>query len=128
MKSVLIALFITFSLVACESGTNSEALQKIANEMNKTLEQTKESLRSVTSPQGSLQQRTSEEVSKLFSIEYKLEELPNTSTTKAVEDRLTSLGKERWDCFHIEPRALGIRIYCKRVPTSYLKYLPGLIF
>lgn len=64
-----------------------------------------------------------EEIEKLFIFEYKVASLPSNSTSDVVESNLKLLGKERWECFHVEKTKETIDIYCKRRPKTYLRYM-----
>ena len=81
-------------------------------------------------PQGEvLQERTKEEVEKLFRWEYRVVETEASMATADFEKRLGELGNEGWECFHITATSETTRITCKRRPRSalnYLKLIPGL--
>lgn len=65
-----------------------------------------------------------DEIEKLHALEYRVEEIPWSSEIDELNQRLAELGRDRWDCFHLE-RAFDVnRIYCKRRPKSYLRYIP----
>lgn len=66
----------------------------------------------------------SEEVEKLFRYEYLVKDMPLNLSDKEMEENFQSLGRDRWDCFHMEHVTRGsIRIFCKRRPKSYLQYM-----
>jgi hypothetical protein len=77
-----------------------------------------------------IQNRTKEEVEKLFRWEYRVVELPSTISSAELELQLSNLGDEGWECFDLAHRPADVtQITCKRRPKSaisYLKYLPGL--
>ncbi len=81
-------------------------------------------------PQGEvIQERTKEEVEKLFRWEYRVVETEVGIAAGEMEKRLSELGNEGWDCFHISNAPEGTRITCKRRPRSaltYLQLIPGL--
>jgi hypothetical protein len=81
-------------------------------------------------PQGEvIQERTKEEVEKLFRWEYRVVETEATMAAADFEKRLGELGNEGWECFHITTSPETTRITCKRRPRSalnYLKLIPGL--
>ncbi len=81
-------------------------------------------------PQGEvIQERTKEEVEKLFRWEYRVEDVEANLTSDQLEKRLTELGNEGWECFNIAPSGQSSRVTCKRRPRSainYLKLIPGL--
>ena len=69
------------------------------------------------------QAKTSKEIEKLFALEYRVVTLDAELDSDAIEAELNDLGKERWECFSIRPDTKGLRVYCKRRPRSYLRYL-----
>jgi hypothetical protein len=81
-------------------------------------------------PQGEvIQERTKEEVEKLFRWEYRVVEIEAGLSAASFEKRLGELGTEGWDCFHIATSPETTRITCKRRPRSaltYLQLIPGL--
>lgn len=96
-------------------------------------------------PQGEvIQERTKEEVEKLFRWEYRVVDVEVSLTADELERRLTELGNEGWECFDIAPSGQTSsgqnssgqnssgqtsRATCKRRPRSainYLKLIPGL--
>jgi len=77
----------------------------------------------------SLQERTQEEVEKLFRWEYRVADLPVNPSAKELEDSLNNLGSDGWECFHLEVATNHLRALCKRRPRGALAYLtlvPGL--
>lgn len=81
-------------------------------------------------PQGEvIQERTREEVEKLFRWEYRVVDIDANLTADELQKRLTELGNEGWECFSIAPSGHDSRVTCKRRPRSainYLKLIPGL--
>lgn len=81
-------------------------------------------------PQGEvIQERTKEEVEKLFQWEYRVVDVEASLTADELERRLTELGSEGWECFNIVSSGQNSRVTCKRRPRSainYLKLIPGL--
>ena len=81
-------------------------------------------------PQGEvIQERTKEEVEKLFRWEYRVVETEGTISAEEFEERLSELGEQGWECFDITTSAQVTRVTCKRRPRSainYLKLIPGL--
>lgn len=85
-------------------------------------------------PQGEIiQERTKEEVEKLFRWEYRVVDIDTNLSAQELENRLTELGNEGWECFSIassdQARGQTSRVTCKRRPRSainYLKLIPGL--
>lgn len=63
------------------------------------------------------------EVEKLYNFEYHIEEFSNELSTVEIEAKLDALGQDRWECFHIEPGEKELRVFCKRRPKTYLRYM-----
>ena len=70
---------------------------------------------------------TSEEIEKLFSVEYRVVEF-TSSDAKDIELKLAELGRDRWDCFFIEPFNGTKRFYFKRSPRTLLRYIPRVFY
>ena len=80
-----------------------------------------------------------EELKKLQQYEYRIEVFAPDLSVADQTARLNALGKERWECFHIEARSKlsviaqtnnseELVVYCKRHPDTPLRYIPrGLI-
>ncbi|MCB0346040.1 MAG: hypothetical protein KDD66_13045 [Bdellovibrionales bacterium] len=69
-----------------------------------------------------------EEVKKLRQFEYRVFRLPLNSEPSHIESQLNALGKERWNCYHVE-RVKGeqdfeLEFFCKRMPATPLMYMP----
>ena len=92
-------------------------------------------------------QEAMEEFRKLQQYEYKLQSFPANTLPIELEASLNRLGKERWECFHVEKR-IGqaappsaadstrpeaepqeiarpeIVLFCKRRPETPLRFIP----
>ncbi len=64
------------------------------------------------------------ELEKAFTVEYKVVDIPLLIERANVEEQLTALGKERWDCFHSVQTPTTTRFICKRSTKTALRYLP----
>jgi hypothetical protein len=77
-----------------------------------------------------VQERTREEVEKLFRWEYRVVEFPTDIPSIELEVKLGDLGTQGWECFHFQAQGSNLtRVTCKRKPQSalsYLKLIPGL--
>ena len=80
-----------------------------------------------------------EEFRKLQQYEYKLQSFPADTMPIELEAALNRLGKERWECFHVEKRMAAeskeptetarplrteIVLFCKRRPETPLRFIP----
>ncbi len=144
ITTIACVLVLVLILSACNDSTNSSAgtppprptdapiaegfsLNSILN----SIEDARSGVQDAVGPHAdALQNRTKEEVEKLFRWEYRVVEVPTTITSEAFESQLGELGAEGWECFNLEQRPADVtRITCKRRPKSalsYLKYFPGL--
>lgn len=73
------------------------------------------------------------ELKKLHQFEYQVIRMSRDSSPKAIEGALDELGKQRWDCFHIEKQTLRdaegqkrkvFTFFCKRRIETPLQYVP----
>ena len=107
-----------FSLTACDKDRNSSPLDEISKQMGSAYDSAR---KEVTS-------RTEEEIEKLFNFEYKVVEIDRGNSAEQLQDELNKLGQDRWDCFHAETADKTLKMFCKRRPKSYLRYLiPSLL-
>jgi hypothetical protein len=100
-------------------------VEKVANNGDKLAKKLAQDLGLEETDPQSLQKAAQDEVDKLMQVEYLVEEIPGTSSKKALQDHLSKLGADRWECFSISPGSDGtmLRLVCKRKPKSYLRYL-----
>lgn len=74
-----------------------------------------------------LQETAKEEVDKLMRMEYLVTEIPATPTTgvpvQKLQEELTKLGAESWDCYNIYDSPTGVRITCRRASQGYLRWV-----
>lgn len=121
-KTALLGCLIFLS--TCQSNSQDKELEILAKDFKKGLEQATEKINQLAPSQQQLKQSTVGEVEKLFSLEYRVIDIDRDVPAAEIEARLAALGRDRWDCFHIEPTAGSLRLFCKRRPQSYLRYIP----
>jgi len=144
ITTIACALLLVVTLSACNDSTNSPAHNPAPsptdapldegfslNSILNSIEGARSGVQNAVGPHAdALQNRTKEEVEKLFRWEYRVVEVPTTIASAELELQLSSLGEQGWECFNLEQRPSDVtRITCKRRPKSaisYLKYLPGL--
>ncbi len=119
MRTFIKVLFLAVLLTSCKS--ESKNVSNITEQVKKTVNEAVEKLQKVT-PQ--VQSLTTEELEKLFTFEYQITEISADTSTHELEAKLQQLGKARWECFHIERAGTQTRLYLKRRPESYLRYIP----
>lgn len=102
-----------------------EHVEKVANDSDKIAKKLVQDLGLEEADSQSIQKAAQDEVDKLMQVEYLVEEVPGTFSKKALQDHLSKLGADRWECFSVTPHGDGsmLRIICKRKPKSYLRYL-----
>ena len=70
-----------------------------------------------------------DEYKKLKQFEYKVFRVNFESSVQSIQDQLSALGEERWDCFHVEKllnkesKSVELTFFCKRRPATPLRYL-----
>lgn len=104
--------------LACEPQTKDQ----VKKQFNKAIEEIK------TQSEPSLR-----EVEKLHQLDYTVVSFPLDSSAQSIEQSLDELGRNRWDCFHVErtvkvtreeKRETQLLVFCKRLPETYLRYIP----
>ena len=144
ITTIACAVLMAISLSACNDSTNSTADTPTPSPTNapvtesfslnsilNSIEGARSGVQNAVGPHAdALQNRTKEEVEKLFRWEYRVVEVPSSATSPDLEAQLSVLGEDGWECFDLVQRPADMtRITCKRRPKSalsYLKYLPGL--
>lgn len=115
----LFILLLVLACTGCERSTQEELQKKILRTVEDLKNQSGEPLK---------------EVEKLHQLEYHVASFPADSSARDLEAAMMSLGKNRWDCFHVErslekTRAeekpeLRLLVFCKRLPDTLLRYVP----
>jgi peptidoglycan hydrolase CwlO-like protein len=144
MKSLILRLSAAFiicscSILACKNspsadqpagatGKTTEPKESTSQQVNKvigeSLEGIKAELRKLQPQANELSDQAQGEVEKLFSFEYRVAEFPDTLTAQELELELVSLGKERWECFQVLHINKSLKVMCRRMPKTYLRYIP----
>jgi hypothetical protein len=144
ITTIACALLMASVLSACNDSTNSGASGPTTaptnapvaesfslNSILNSIEGARSGVQDAVGPHAdAIQNRTREEVEKLFRWEYRVSEVPMDIAPAELESQLRELGTQGWECFDLDHRPNSVtRITCKRRPKSaisYLKYLPGL--
>lgn len=118
---------LTLSLLTlCTSLTLLGGCRSAGEDVSKVLEALQQSISRNAPDTTSIQNMASDEVTKLFAIEYKIIEVTTDLKTTELEAKLNELGKERWECAPMHGVGLeegSPRLLCRRLPVSYLKLL-----
>lgn len=107
-----------FSTALCACGSSESPL---INDLNESLGVLQSRL---NEGRKEVETTTSAELEKLHKLEYKVIDLAGSDSTEELEKQLAELGKERWDCFYVQPIPDKLRFFCKRNPKTFLKYIP----
>lgn len=107
------------TMTACHGGGKDE---DSVDSVMRALRDVKESVTGMAPSGKDIQDVANSEVDKLYSIEYKVVELDNSTSPKLLEQTLAQLGQERWECFSIVELGSAYMVTCRRRPTSYLRY------
>jgi len=126
------AIFIVNHALAQEQGSAKAANEKNISipsleDLRKAYDLWSKSSGHVT---GTMYEWVKEDIQNMFALEYQVLSLTDNSD-KDLGQKLTELGKERWDCSHLNSRSTGdtnglnsIRFLCKRSKKSYFGALP----
>lgn len=125
MKVLFFILVACFS-AACDQASDiskslpgREQLDSAMHEAGKLYDQT------IQPGAESAQKGATEELEKLFRFEYKVVTLTaDQEDDQKLEAYLNQLGQDRWECFSIERMMGELRLYCRRRPKTYLRYIP----
>lgn len=119
-------LLLTLVLIGCEGETpHIDRLQfeELGRKLDGLVQQAEQQVRRAPEVKEQVTDAAGEEVEKLFTFEYRVFDLPRDAAAPEVENRLATLGADRWECFHVEPLATELRVFCKRRPKTPLRYL-----
>jgi hypothetical protein len=100
--------------------------QQVNKVIGESLEGIKAELRKLQPQANELSNQAQGEVEKLFSFEYRVTDFPETLSAQDLEIELGNLGKDRWECFQALNINKNLRVLCRRVPKTYLRYIPRL--
>ena len=123
VERLFAALLVASAFCGCDKAADTKELQRQVGDLTKTVtdyvgeaETTKEAMT---------------EISKLQQYEYKILTVPADTTPVALQSSLNELGRERWDCFHVEkrlnpaePAKSELAMFCKRRPETPLRFIP----
>ena len=107
---ILLLLILSYSFLSCKS--SADKIGGLIDDIKPHKEE--------------LEKKTTEEISKLSTFEYKVAEFKSNITNEELQTKLEELGQERWDCFHVERQTFTLTFFCKRRPKTYLRYIPKL--
>ena len=117
-------------VLACKDSADGPQIEKLQKGLGQAYDQVSDAIDKLKPEADNLQGKATSELEKLFIYEYRVENFPNGLSSQQISNRLNDLGKDRWDCFHIEPHEEGRQVFCKRMPRTvlrYLRYFPNLM-
>lgn len=123
--------FVVLSLgvfAGCESsGPDKTAKQvsELARQLNEQLETHSSKLGDLIPSQDQFKKSSIEEIQRVFAVEYLVVELKSDINLGDLQNKLSEMGKERWDCFSQISSQEHLRLLCKRRPISALRTLIG---
>ncbi len=109
------------ALSGCETGTPSS--EKVIADLRAALGEAQERLNELAPTSEDVQKVAAQEVGRLYAIEYKVVPLNPSASAAELEQQLSTLGKERWECGQPFRAVEELRLVCRRLPLSYLKFL-----
>lgn len=125
LLSLLLSLLVAFTLSGCDQLEKEQShLKELQAEASKQIGEMQRLFEEIKPKGSDLTGQATEEVEKLFIFEYEVFEVDRSKSAKELTGILQQHGKERWECFYIEQLVDSLRIYCKRRPKSYLRYIP----
>lgn len=124
---------ITLSLLLVGCNTSSDTLSKAEESLTSLKVQAKELADSLSLKSKKVTESASQEMNKLFSIEYRVVDLLSTLSGEEIQKELNRLGSERWSCGTPQllasqnPAPEKLRFFCNRPSPTYLRYLKSVI-
>ncbi len=123
-SSALPASALPASTVAPAVSNSPSTLQRFTQELQGALDATSKTVSNISPSTDDLKSLTTDEVNKLFSFEYRVVTLEKKLNTEELETALAALGVERWECFDIDAYEDKYRVFCRRRPQTYLRFIP----
>lgn len=133
--AALVVSVVCATLVGCDSKSKTAEIQNQLANLTKSV--------SELVGDSSTTKDAMDEFRKLQQYEYKLQSFPADTMPIELEAALNRLGKERWECFHVDKRTATVLneptdparpvraeivLFCKRRPETPLRFIPrGLI-
>ncbi len=116
---------VSTSLFTAACNFDSKETKKTVNEIGNEVQQLTRTVSNYIN-----QAEAPAELKKLQQFEYKVVTFPPEVEATELENSLAELGKERWDCFHVDrigAKDPALMVMCKRRPDTPLKYVPKTI-
>ena len=131
LKTLAVPLFLvasSMSMLGClgqgEGEDDKSQIGQLTNEIRRALDATKDRVTEISPSKEEIKSLTTDELNKLSAFEYHVAEIKRDLSIEELEKELSALGLERWECFEIEQLEKSYRIFCRRRPQTYLRYIP----
>ncbi len=121
---IVFSIITFFVLPGCDSQEKFDQLDDTVSDIKQTLGDIAQKFQKQAPSTDEIQSMTQEELEKLSTFEYKVEDFNKSMSAANIESSLKTLGKDRWECFQVLEFDEKIRVFCKRLPKTYLRYIP----
>ena len=128
VKILCLCVFVPLLLVGCEASIDQKKLDELGRDVQDTISKATKKIGELTPSSDDVTNLTTEEVAKLFNFEYRVIDLEASLPNSEIELQLSRLGLDRWECFHIEKNGPSLRVFCKRRPKTFLRYMQHVPF
>ncbi len=119
-------LLVSLSFSTSCKNVDDKTVGNIKKQAEQTLKDAQKGIQDLTPGVKSM---TIDELEKLFVFEYKVVDIDGENSAEKIQNVLNSMGRERWEAYATNPTSMGVRMYFKRRPRTYLEYIPrGLIW
>lgn len=117
-------LLLAFSLAACNSRYEHDNSKNsgVMDTLSKAYDDTRRTITGYTPSTEQVTAQAQKQFNDMFSFEYKVVEFDNAAPVEKIQQMLSELGAERWECFNILDRGNSFLIPCRRRPISLLRY------
>lgn len=117
---VLLVLVVS-SLSSCGSDRDGSD-RGLFSDLQHTWENASRRIRGYTPSTDQVSAVAQKQFQDMLSLEYKVVEIDNSASPQKIQEVLTELGADRWECFNILERGASYMIPCRRRPLSLLRY------
>lgn len=118
------ALLCGMGLSGCNSRYDHDNSKNsgVLDQLEKTYEDAKRNISGYAPSTDQVTATAQKQFQDMFAFEYKVVEFDNSATAAKIQDELSKLGVDRWECFNILDRGASFLIPCRRRPQSLLRY------
>lgn len=120
MFRVTIYSLLLSMLVACQSDTDRSG--DIIDDAKRAWRRTTDTIQGYTPSREQISSTAMKQFQDMFTFEYRVIEVDNSVTAEKLQQILSELGQERWECSQVLERGASYMIPCRRRPISLLRY------